>query len=183
MDNHAQNTYGENPYAPGAGVSMENGQDHNPYAPDSQNTQGAVSHGQYTYTQSWMTGSSSQTGANPMPYGQSFFPAGAQQPYTAGNQPYVSGYQPYTSPQNAYYGQSESKGVGFAVTGLVLGILSILVCIFMVFDWILAVPGLIFSSLALAKKDPASQDMALAGLICNIIGFVLSAVLFGIIMQ
>ena len=104
-----------------------------------------------------------------MPYGQSFFPAGAQ--------------QPYTSPQNAYYGQSESKGVGFAVTGLVLGILSILVCIFMVFDWILAVPGLIFSSLALAKKNPASQDMALAGLICNIIGFVLSAVLFGIIMQ
>ena len=169
MDNHAQNTYRENPYAPGAGVSMENGQDYNPYAPDSQNTQGAVSHGQYTYTPSWMTGSSAQTGANSMPYGQSFFPAGAQ--------------QPYTSPQNAYYGQSESKGVGFAVTGLVLGILSILVCIFMVFDWILAVPGLIFSSLALAKKNPASQDLALAGLICNIIGFVLSAVLFGIIMQ
>ncbi len=181
MDGHQfQNPYGEqpagqNPYV--AGQSMTNGlntgnpQESNPYAPPG--WQKAPDTNTYTYTETWMN--SGFPAANHTPYQQPYYPMGGQQP--------AYGYQPYTSPQNVFYGQPEPKGVGFAVTGLILGILSIVACIFMVFDWILAIPGLIFSSLALAKKNPASQGLALGGLICNIVGFVLSALLFFIIMQ
>ncbi|HKM35433.1 MAG TPA: DUF4190 domain-containing protein, partial [Lachnospiraceae bacterium] len=67
----------------------------------------------------------------------------------------------------------KSTGLGFSVAGMICGILSMMACIFMVFDLLLAIPGLVFSIISLAKKYDG-KGMAVAGVICSACGAVLS---------
>ena len=67
-----------------------------------------------------------------------------------------------------------------AVASLVLGIISI-VCglFFMGFQWLGALLGVVGIVLgALGKKNPEKKGMATAGLVCSIIGLVLSLVFY-----
>ena len=66
-----------------------------------------------------------------------------------------------------------------AVASLVLGILAIVFAIVGVgYQWIGAIVGIIGIVLAvLGKKNPEKKGIATAGLVCSIIGFVLSILL------
>lgn len=124
--------------------------------------------GQYTYTEPWMNGTgnarrTSTAGYNPY----------QQTPNHNSGQSYTS-YQPY----NTMSGQAQpSGGQGLAIAGMICGILSILLCIFAVFDFVLAIPGLILSIIAISKQDQG-KGMAIAGLICSIVGLMLSGIMF-----
>lgn len=67
-----------------------------------------------------------------------------------------------------------------AIASLVLGIVSIVVSLFFSStSWLGAVTGIIGIILgAMARKDPAKKGLATAGLVCSIIGFVLSIIIF-----
>ena len=125
--------------------------------------------GQYTYTESWMNGTGkarNNTTAGYTSYQQ------------ASNYNSGQSYMPYQSYTPMTTGQTQSTGgQGLAIAGMVCGILSILLCIFMVFDLVLAIPGLILSIAAIAKQNEG-KGMAVAGLVCSIIGCLLSLVLF-----
>ena len=148
---------------------------------------------QYVYTESWM-GSAPTQGTRPQGYVQqaypntTAYPGGMPYGQPAGN-PNVSGQTPYAQLNgqnmpgaygnpydnaynmgNYYPGADQQKLVsGFAITGLILGILSILSCAFSLFNLFLAVPGILFSAVAIGK-NPASRGMAIAGLCCSIAG-------------
>ena len=173
-------------------------QNSNPYMTQQTNGQQPT---QYVYTESWM-GSSGGSSRQPVMQPQSY--SSAQQVYTETQQQlYKQAYtgtqqqpyqQPYTGMQQPFYPQnqgtcyqntnpyaaganaSQSGGkVGFSIAGLICGILSIIMCLFMIFDIILFGPGLVFSLIALLKKYEG-KGMALAGLICSITGACLSIV-------
>ena len=77
-------------------------------------------------------------------------------------QPYMGqGYMPQ---------QNEPKG--FAIAGMVLGIVSIVCCCSPYIGGITGVLGLIFSIMVLAQKRPG-KGMAIAGVICAAIGLLL----------
>jgi hypothetical protein len=88
------------------------------------------------------------------------------------------GYYPPT-PQYGYSPRPVAGGNGKAVAALVLGIGSIVFCWLIFFDAALVIPGIIFSLLALseAKARGAGRGMALAGLVCSIVGAALATVL------
>lgn len=66
-------------------------------------------------------------------------------------------------------------GGGAAIAGLVLGILSLIGMLFLaVLGIILGIVGLIFS--VIGRRSPARRGMAMAGLICSIVGLVGSSV-------
>ena len=72
----------------------------------------------------------------------------------------------------------KKEGKGFAIAALVLGILSIVFCWmwwFIGLPFILAIIGLIFAIVALAKKSDG-KGIAIGGLITSIVGFILSIV-------
>lgn len=94
------------------------------------------------------------------PYGQQMW---NQQNNTA-----YPAYNPYATPKAPGNGM-----IGFAIAGMVCGILSIMACAFMVFDLIFVISGLVFSIIAINKKY-AGRGMAIAGLICSIAGTILS---------
>ena len=81
-------------------------------------------------------------------------------------------------PQSAYqdrYGRNEKRqdpGSGFAIAGLVLGIMSIILFWTMPLAMIMAVIGIIFSVIALSKKQ--SRGLSIAGIITSIVGGILS---------
>ena len=65
------------------------------------------------------------------------------------------------------------------VASLVLGIISIVCSFFGAFSWIgivLGIAGVIFG--AIGRKNIYKQGVATAGLVCSIIGLVLSSILF-----
>ena len=66
------------------------------------------------------------------------------------------------------------------IASLVLGIISLLVALFgSGFQWLGAITGLIGIILgALGRKNPEKKGLATAGLVCSIIGFVLSIIFF-----
>lgn len=107
---------------------------------------------------------------------------GAQPPY--GGQPPYGSQPPYgysAPPPPPYDGYPRpATGNGKAVAGLVFGILSIVLCFFSIFDGVLVILGLIFSTIALGEtKDGRRQGrgLALAGLICAIIGGLLATLM------
>ena len=109
------------------------------------------------------------------PYGQQ-----PQQPYQY--PPPSSAYGQGAPPPPPYHGYVQPKtGNGKAVAGLVLGILSIVMCWLFFFDAVFVVLGLIFSLLALseAKSRPGApgRGMAIGGLVCTIVGAVLATVI------
>lgn len=66
------------------------------------------------------------------------------------------------------------------VASLILGIIALILSIFGTgFQWVGAIVGLIGIILgALGRKDPEKKGIATAGLVCSIIGFVFSIILF-----
>jgi len=91
--------------------------------------------------------------------------------------------QQYQQPYPQYSAQAQSGTNGMAITGMVMGILSILSiypCCGIPFN----ILGIIFSSIGLKqiKSNPhqAGRGMANAGLICSIISLVLLVVLIGL---
>ena len=159
------NPYTEQQPMPGNPYAEPQPMQQNPYAEPQPMQQNPYA-GQYTYTESWMNGAGSarNTAAGYTSYSQ---PA-----YSNGMQSYAS-YQSY----NAMPGQTQQGGQGFAIAGMICGILSILLCILTIFDFVLAIPGLILSIVAIAKQTQG-KGMAIAGLICSIVGLVLSGILF-----
>ena len=83
----------------------------------------------------------------------------------------------FIDPSVGYTAEPEKKKVGFAITSLVLGILSVLCCCFGL-GWITAIPGIIFGIIAVAKKQGA-KGCSIAGIICSavaILGAIVSLI-------
>ena len=80
----------------------------------------------------------------------------------------------FIDPSVGYTAAPEKKKVGFAITSLVLGILSILCCCFGL-GWITAIPGIIFGIIAIAKKFDG-KGCAVAGVVCSAIALVVALV-------
>ncbi len=94
-----------------------------------------------------------------------------QQPY-----PQNQGYQnPYNPNLYAVPSVQPTQGGGIAVAGLVLGIVSIVFFWIPVFDVLLSIVGLVLS--LLGRRSLSRRGMALAGLICSIIGLVLALII------
>ena len=85
----------------------------------------------------------------------------------------------YSEPQTYAYANDVApepkKGNGFAIASLVLGILAILCCIIDVLSMILGIAAIVFGIIALAKKQ--SKGMAIAGIICGALGFIIAIIL------
>lgn len=73
---------------------------------------------------------------------------------------------------------ADGSGDGFSIASLVLGIISILTCCCCLLGLIFGVLGLVFA--LIAKKGRAWDGMKIAGLICSIIGLILS---FGVMIR
>ena len=78
--------------------------------------------------------------------------------------------------------EPEKRPNGIAVAGLVMGILTIVLCWFPGIPFRTGLLGLIFSIAGLAKKNARSKGAAVAGLILSIVGGALSVfVLFALL--
>ena len=66
------------------------------------------------------------------------------------------------------------------VASLVLGIVSLLCAIFLSgFQWVGAIAGIVGIVLGVqARKNPENQGIGTAGMVCSIIGFILSIIFF-----
>lgn len=100
-------------------------------------------------------------------------PGPAQQPYAAPQQQYAQ--QPYAqqpSMGQPYMAQPEKKGVGFAVTSMVCGILSlVLSCCIPYVPFVLALVGVVLGGVSL-HGHRGGKGMAIAGLVTSIISLV-----------
>lgn len=87
----------------------------------------------------------------------------------------------YGPPPPPYHIYAQPRtGNGKAVAGLVLGIASIVFCFLFFFDAVLVILGLVFSLIAMSEtKAPGTsgRGMAVAGLICSIVGAALATLL------
>lgn len=110
----------------------------------------------------------------PVDFGQN--QGGNENPYQQ-PAPYQGGGNQNPYQQGGYQPQTPSKaGRGLGITGLVLGILSIVLC-WLGLPIILAVIGLIVSIISLVKasRARAGKGLGIAGIILNSIGLLLSA--------
>lgn len=81
----------------------------------------------------------------------------------------------YTAYQNV---PRQNNGmIGFSIAGMTCGILSIICCFLHIFDLAIAIPGLVFSIIAIVKKYEG-RGMAIAGIICSAIGLLFSIIYF-----
>ncbi len=92
--------------------------------------------------------------------------------------------QAYTTQDTqAQYAQAQAQSVateqssGFAIAGMVCGILSIVCCCLGWVSLILAIVGMVFSVLTLVQKKPG-KGMAIAGIVCSAIGLVITILVF-----
>lgn len=76
----------------------------------------------------------------------------------------------YQNPYANYSANPSNPGLGFAIAGMVCGILS-----FFCFAYILGALGIIFG--AIAKSKGCKSGMATAGIVCGIIGIILMILL------
>jgi hypothetical protein len=88
-------------------------------------------------------------------------------------------YPPQPPPYPAQYPPPRT-GHGKAIAALVLGILSILLCVLSLFDAVFVILALIFGGLALAESrsrpNREGRGMAIAGIACAIAGAILATV-------
>jgi hypothetical protein len=112
-------------------------------------------------------------------------------PYSASGGSPGQGYPPTQypyppmPPQGYYppppgYGYARPSGNGKAITALVLGAGSIVFCFFFFFDALLVIPGLIFGIIAMNEskaRGGSGRGLAVAGLVCSIVGAVLATVM------
>ena len=120
------------------------------------------------------------------PAGEPYLPPQQANPYQPQANPYQQSgqYNPYQPPQQpnpyqqGYYGQPPvlRQNNGYAIAGLVLGIVSIGFC----WSWYIGFPvgaaGLVLSIFA---KKHGPKKMAIAGLICSIAGLMTLIGIFG----
>jgi hypothetical protein len=108
-------------------------------------------------------------------YGQPY-PPGYGQP-TGYGQPYGYPPAPNGSPYPGAYPQTR-RGNGFAITALVLGILSLLFCWANFIDAVFVIPAVIFAIIGISasKTRGTGKGMAIAGLITAIVGLVLASI-------
>ena len=66
------------------------------------------------------------------------------------------------------------KGGGFAIAGLILGIVSIPIAVFAICGYITAILGLVFS--ILGRRAPSKRTIATIGIVLSIIGFIASII-------
>ena len=87
------------------------------------------------------------------------------------------GYSCWQMPQ-----PEKLPGKGFGVAGLVLSLVALAIGTAWLFSAILAVLGIVFSAIGLAKAKKAekSNGLAVGGLICGIVAIVILAVLIGV---
>ena len=73
----------------------------------------------------------------------------------------------------------QQQGNGIAVAGMVLGICALVFCWIPFLNWVLGLLGIIFGALGISRgnKVGTGKGMALAGLICGIIGSLLGIAL------
>ncbi len=71
------------------------------------------------------------------------------------------------------YSQSTERASGFAIAGMVCGILSIVCCCAWYISGILGILGLVFSIMAIVKKMPG-KGLAIAGIVCASVGLILA---------
>jgi hypothetical protein len=71
-------------------------------------------------------------------------------------------------------------GNGMAIAGMVLGIISLALCWVMIANWVLSLLAIIFSALGIAKAKRVGKGkgMAIAGLVCAILGALIGVALF-----
>ena len=104
---------------------------------------------------------------------------GQQPPYPYPGQPYGHGYG--APPPPPYHGYPQpTAGNGKAIAALVLGILSIVLCWLLIFDAVFVILGLIFGLIALSEtrsKRAGGRGLAVAGLICTVVGALLATLL------
>lgn len=79
----------------------------------------------------------------------------------------------YQNMNNQETSRSTFNPSGFAIAGLVLGILSLVCCCFWYVSGIFAILGLVFSIIVLAKNK-SGRGMAIAGVICSGIGLLIA---------
>lgn len=90
--------------------------------------------------------------------------------------------QPNTSnvyeitPQNNFINSNITEKKGLSITALVLGILSILACIFGPVCWVL---GLVAIILGIIGKKRGAKGMGIAGIACGAVGLILSILIYG----
>ncbi len=86
--------------------------------------------------------------------------------------------------QNLAQNQSKSteQPSGFAIAGLVCGILSIVCCCAWYISGILGILGLVFSILVLTKKLPG-KSLAIAGVVCAGVGVILAIIMMAIVLS
>ena len=78
------------------------------------------------------------------------------------------------------YGQPPQQGSqGFAIAGMVLGILSLVCCCSGYIALVLGVVGMVLSIVSLVQKRPG-KGMAIAGIVCSAVAIVLIIVLTSI---
>lgn len=86
-----------------------------------------------------------------------------------------SGYNPPPGgPANGYYGQPPSQGFGIA--SLVCGILALVMCCIWCLSIPLGVVSIVLGILQIQKKT--AKGMAIAGIVCSVLGILLSIVVF-----
>lgn len=75
------------------------------------------------------------------------------------------------------------KGGGFAIAGLILGIVSIPIALFALCGYSTSILGFVFS--LLGRRAPSKRTMATIGLILSIIGFIASIAssVYGVILM
>ncbi len=78
--------------------------------------------------------------------------------------------------------RSTEQPSGFAIAGLVCGILSIVCCCVWYISGILGILGLVFSIMVLVKKLPG-KSLAIAGAICAGIGVILAIIMMVIVLS
>lgn len=121
-------------------------------------------------------------GAHPGPYGSQFGTPPYPQPQYPAQGPY--GYGPPPPPYHGYPTRRPTNGK--AIAALVLGIGSIVLSWLSFFDAIFVILGLIFSIIALGEtKDgrTSGRGLAVAGLVCTIIGALLATMLTVLIVR
>ena len=92
--------------------------------------------------------------------------------YTQAPNNYNMNGQPMGNP----YGQPEQGNQGFAIAGMVLGIVSLVCCCSGYFALVLGIIGFILSLVSLIQKKPG-KGMAITGIVCSSIAFILIIVL------
>ena len=129
----------------------------------------------------------------PYPLGASPYPPGAG-PYPPGASPYPPGAGSYPMPPGAYpppppfaapYSYAPPQtGNGYAITALVLGLISLFLSWFPGVDWVLGALAIIFGAVGIStarRRGGAGRGMAIAGLVLGVVTAVLGIIFWAVI--